>query len=101
MNSETLNKIIQKAKALDFESSRSYHPQRRSSVVYKQEICHIKGYDNGYFLIHENVIMGNTIEDSSYDIFEFDLNGNYVGQIEIDKLPDDFFKNKQSIHLLK
>ena len=94
MKKEILNKIIQKAKALDFEISRNYHPQRKSPVVYKQEICHISGYDNGYFLIHENIIMGQTIEGSSYDIFEFDLNGNYVGQIEIDKLPNDFFRNK-------
>lgn len=101
MTNEILNKIIQKAKALDFEISRNYHPQRKSPVVYKQEICHINGYDNGYFLIHENIIMGQTIEGSSYDIFEFDLKGNYVGQIEIDKLPNDFFRNKKSIHLLK
>lgn len=101
MNNETLNKIIQKAKALDFETSRDYHVQRKSKVVYKQEICAIKGYDNGYFLIHENLIMGLTIEDSSYDVFEFDLNGNYIGQVEVEKLPDDFFKNKKSIHLLK
>jgi hypothetical protein len=101
MTNEVLNKIIQKAKALDFEVSRGYHPQRRSPVVYKQEICSIKGYDNGYFLIHENIIMGNTIEDSSYDIFEFDLSGNFVGKIEVEKLPDDFFRNKKPIHLLK
>jgi len=101
MTNEALNKIIQKAKALDFECSRSYHPQRRSPVVYKQEICSVAGYANGIFLIHENIIMGNTIEDSSYDIFEFDLSGNYIGQIEVDKLPDDFFRNKKSIHLLK
>lgn len=101
MTGEVLNKIIQKAKALDFEVSRGYHPQRRSPVVYKQEIVSLKGYDNGYFLIHENVIMGITIEDTSYDIFEFDLNGNFIGQVEVDKLPDDFFRNKKTIQLLK
>jgi len=101
MTNEALNKIIQKAKGLDFEVSRGYNQQRRSPVVYKQEICSIKGYDNGYFLIHENIILENTIKDSSYDIFEFDLNGNFVGQIEVDKIPDDFFRNKKSIHLLK
>ena len=101
MTNEVLNKIIQKAKALDFEVSRNYHQQRLSPVVYKQEICKIKGYENGYFLIHENIILGNTIEDSSYDIFEFDLNGNFVGQLEVDLLPSDFFRNRKSIHLLK
>jgi hypothetical protein len=92
---------MQKAKSLDFEISRSYSQQRQSKVVYKQEICAVKGYDDGYFVIHENLIMGRTIEDSSYDIFEFDLMGNYIGQIEVEKLPDDFFRNKKSIHLLK
>jgi hypothetical protein len=101
MNREVLNKIIQKAKALDFEVSRGYHQQRVSPVVYKQEICSVKGYENGYFLIHENIILGNTIENSSYDIFEFDLNGNFVGQIEVDLLPSDFFKNRKPIHQLK
>lgn len=101
MTNEVLNKIIQKAKALDFEVSRSYHPQKLSPVVYKQEICSIKGYENGIFLIHENVIMGSTIVDSSYDVFEFDSNGNYIGRCEINELPDDFFRNKKTIYLLK
>jgi hypothetical protein len=101
MTNQVLNKIIQKAKALDFESSRSYHPQKRSSIVYKQEICSVKGYENGIFLIHENLILGNTIEDSSYDVFEFDINGNYVGKCELEKLPNDFFRNKKSIHLIR
>lgn len=101
MTNAVLNKIIQKAKALDFEASRSYHPQRKSPVVYKQEICSINGYDDGYFLIHENIIVGSTIEDSSYDVFQFDLEGNFVGKLEIAKLPEDFFRNKKSIQLLK
>jgi hypothetical protein len=101
MTNEVIKKIIQKAKALDFEVSRSYHPQRRSPVVYKQEICSLKGYENGMFLIHENVIMGSTIEDTSYDVFEFDNNGNYVGRCELSDLPDDFFRNKKTIFLIK
>lgn len=101
MTSEVLHKIIQKAKALDFDVTRSFHPQRSSVVVYKQEICSLEGYGNGVFLVHENIIMGQTIEDSSYDVFEFDVNGNYIGQLEIDKLPDDFFRNKKSIYLIK
>ena len=101
MTNETLKKITQKAKALDFEMSRNYHPQRRSGVVYKQEICSIKGYDNGIFLIHENFFLENTIKDSSYDVFEFDNNGNYVGKCELSDLPDDFFRNKKAILLLK
>jgi len=101
MKAGALNKIIQKAKALYFEVSRSYHPQRKSQVVYKQEICSVDGYSNGIFLIHENIIMGSTIEDSSYDIFEFDTDGNYIGQIEVDKLPDDFFRRRKPIHSLK
>lgn len=101
MTKDVLNKIIQKAKALDFEVSRSFHPQKRSYVVYKQEICSINGYDNGIFLIHENIIMGSTIEDTSYDVFEFDNNGNYIGRCNIEDLPNDFFRNKKTIYSLK
>jgi hypothetical protein len=101
MTNEAINKIIQKAKAFDFETSRGYHPQRKSPVVYKQEICSMQGLGNGIFLIHENVIMGSTIEDTSYDVFEFDIDGNYIGKCELEDLPEDFFRNKKTILLLK
>jgi hypothetical protein len=101
MTNEVLNKITQKAKAFDFEVSRNFHQQKRSSIVYQQEICSIKGFDDSIFLIHENIILESTIKDSSYDIFEFDKFGNYVGKCSVEDLPDDFFRNKKTIILLK
>jgi|688.fasta_scaffold917188_2 hypothetical protein len=101
MTNEVLKKITQKAKAFDFEVSRNYHPQKRTPIVYQQEICSLSGYEDNFFLIHENVILESTIKDSSYEIFEFDKNGNYIGRCNLEDLPEDFFRNKKTIMLLK
>lgn len=98
MTSKVLNKIIQKAKGFDLENFRGYNPQKPSTVIYKQEIARFPEYTEGIFLIHENIHFGaGSVKDSSYSIYEFDTDGNYKGEIEVGKLPPNFFRDRKTI----
>ena len=39
----------------------------------------------------------NSISDSSYDVFTFDMNGNYIKKESVEELGHDFFRDMKVI----
>ena len=81
--------MTSKSKNLKWEANKAYHPTQESSVVYGEKIAQ---YGDKNFVIHENMIFkGGSIADSSYSVYSFDEEGEYLGPIKLQELPDDFF----------
>lgn len=101
MTSDLINKITAKSKQALFEASRSYKGHARSSMPYEQEIVVVDKYPDFIFLVQKNMIFErNSISDSSYDVFSFDKNGNYVRKEDVADLGWDFFKDMKVIKRL-
>lgn len=79
MNSNSIEKITRKSKNMLFESSKAYRSQGRSCVPYEEVIATHPDHPEFIFLIHKNMIFDKgSICDSSYSVFTFDLDGNYL-----------------------
>jgi hypothetical protein len=78
-----------KSKNLKWEVNKGYHPTQDSVVPYAEKIVQ---YGDKNYVIHENMIFkGGTIADSSYSVYEFDQEGEYMGAVRVQDLPDGFF----------
>lgn len=101
MTSDLINKITAKSKQAMFEASRNYKGHSRSSMPYEQEIVLSDIYPDFIFLVHKNMIFErNSISDSSYDVFSFDKNGNYVRREDVTDLGREFFMSMKVIKRL-
>jgi len=84
-----LSKMTNKSKNLKWEANKAYHPTQESSIVYAEKIAL---YGDKIFLIHESMIFkGGSVADSAYSVYSFDENGEYLGPVKLQELPDDFF----------
>ena len=98
MTSEIINKIDQKSKQEKFESSKNFKSNTNTCVPYEQEIGVSPLFPEFIFLVHKNMIFErNSISDSSYDVFSFDMNGNYVKKESVEELGHDFFRDMKVI----
>jgi len=97
-NQELLDKVEKKAKEFRFKATRNYRSNSKSVYPYEEIIVKNEQYPNFLFLVHKNMIFErNSISDSSYDVFTFDMNGNYVKKESTEELGHDFFNNMKVI----
>lgn len=90
-----LSKITTKSKNLKWDASRGYHPTQSSSVPYAEKIV---VHEGAPYLVHENMIFGRgSIDSSSYTVYEFDENGDFLGEVDRTNLPDNFFYTMELI----
>ena len=93
-SSELIKKVEQKAKEIRFKAIRNYHQTNRSSYPYEEVIVMSDEYPKFVFFVQKNAIFErNSISDSSYDVFSFDMDGNFVRKESVEELGHDFFKN--------
>jgi hypothetical protein len=101
MTSELINKINQKSKQAKFEASRNYRSNAISCMPYEEVVVLSPKYPDFIFLVHKNMIFDrNSVCDSSYDVYSFDRNGNYVRKEEVEELGRDFFTTMKVIKKL-
>ena len=92
------SKIVSKSKALKFEASRNYRSNADSSMPYEELIVVNEKYPDTYFLVHKNMLFHrSSISDTSYDVYSFDKEGNYIKRESVEELGLDFFRNMKQI----
>jgi len=95
---ELIEKIGKKAKEFRFKATRNYKSNHQSSIPYEEVIVKNEKYPDFIFLVHKNMIFErNSISDSSYDVFTFDMNGNYIKKESVEELGHDFFRDMKVI----
>jgi hypothetical protein len=99
---EMINKIIRKSKGFKFESSRAYKAKGESTVPYEEKIVLSSKYPDFIFLVHSNMIfLGDRQVDSSYDVFSFNKQGEFVRKEDVIELGKDFFKDMKVVQIIK
>jgi hypothetical protein len=101
MTSALLSKIDIKSKQAKFEASRNYRGHGQSSVPYEELVVLNTAYPDFIFLVHKNMIFDrNSISDSSYEVYSFDRNGNYIRKENLEDLGSGFFMSMKVIKKL-
>jgi hypothetical protein len=95
---EVIKKIIMKAKSLKFFAQKKFSESGTSVFVCAQEVCTHPDYPKFYFVIDSNMIYkGNKMSDSSYTVYSFDEDGNYIEEVDISSdLPLDFMAKRKT-----
>jgi hypothetical protein len=94
MTSNLFDIITRKSKNILFEASRKYNSQGYSVVPYEELIVSHEDYPDNYFLVHKNMIFVRGLEDSSYDVYRFDKEGNILDKKDYPKF---FFRDMKVI----
>ena len=101
MTSDLMTKIRKKSKQFLLSANRDYHRNSGAVMPYEEVVVLCNKYPDFIFLLHKNMIFErNSIADSSYDVFCFDKEGNYIGKEDILELGNDFFHNLQEVKKL-
>jgi hypothetical protein len=101
MTSEILYKINEKSKRAKFESSKNFKQNTHTSMLYEQEVVLSPKYPDFIFLVHKNIIFDkSSVCDSSYDVFTFDKQGNYLKTEDVKDLGREFFRTMKVIKKL-
>ena len=83
---DLISKITQKSKLAKFDASKNYRSNATSTMPYEELIVLNNKYPDFIFLVHKNIIFErNSITDSSYHVYSFDKQGNFVRE----EKPDD------------
>lgn len=97
---EVIEKIKGKAKNFKFHAERGGNASN-SLVVKEMEICTSPAYPDFMFVIFSNMIFkGGKLDDSSYSIYVFDMEGRYVEEMMIKDLVKDFLAERNTITLI-
>lgn len=97
-----LEKIVNKAKRIILNASLDYSGTRTDIVPYKTTIVINDKYKDFYFLVQENIhFFSKSISDSSYSVFSFDSQGNFVMKEDIGALGEDFFYNNKVLKVIE
>ena len=98
---ELLDKIEKKAKNFRFEVVKKYRPNSTSVMPFEEVIVFSKEYPDFLFLVHKNYIFDrNSYSDTSYEVFSFDKQGNYVRKESVEELGSEFFKNMKVLKVV-
>jgi hypothetical protein len=98
MISNLIDKITRKSKQFLLQASRDYQAQKKSCVPYEELIVTNEKYPDYYFLVHKNMIFDKgSICDTSYNVYSFDKDGEYVKKEEMDL---DFFRTNKVIKII-
>jgi len=96
MTSNLIDKITRKSKNMLFEFSKAYRTQGKSCLPYEEVIATHPEYPEFYFLVHKNMVFDKgSICDSSYSVFSFDKEGEFVRKE--DEQPVSFFRKLQNV----
>ena len=95
-----LDKVKGKARNFRFFVQQGNNTQ--GSIVVKQmEVCTSPSYPNFLFVIFENMIYrGDELVDSSYSIYSFNAQGDYIEEVRIQDLPKTFIADRNTITLI-
>lgn len=97
---EILDKIKGKARVLKFHAERGNN-ENYMLAVKQMEICTSPAFPDFFFVVCENMIFkGNKLDDSSYSIYSFDKDGNYLEEHNIKELPAAFIGDRNTITLI-
>jgi hypothetical protein len=70
-------------------------------MLYEQEVVLSPKYPDFIFLVHKNIIFDkSSVCDSSYDVFTFDKQGNYLKTEDVKDLGREFFRTMKVIKKL-
>jgi len=101
MTSEMITNIDRKSKVIKFQASKNYKSNAKSTMPYKEVIVLSPKYPELIFLVHENMIFErNTTTDSSYEVYSFDKNGEYLKKESVEELGREFFKTMKMVKKL-
>lgn len=76
---ELINKIDQFSREKKLQASLKYRSSKPACVPFEEFIAVSPSEENKVYLVHKNIIFeNNSICDSSYTIYVFDENGNYL-----------------------
>ncbi len=96
--SDVIKKIMNKAKNFKFFAQKEFSLAGRSLFVCGQELATNPDFPNFYFVIDTNMIYaGSQLKDSSYTVYSFNLDGEYVEKLKMENLPADFMKNRVTL----
>lgn len=100
MISDLIIKIDRKSKEVKFKASKNYKSNGRSNPIPYEEVVVLSDmFPDNIFLVHKNLIFErNSIGDSSYDVFSFDKEGNFLE--EKDGLSKEFFRTMKVVKKL-
>jgi hypothetical protein len=101
MTTESIHKITAKSKQKKFQASKDYKQHGVSVMPYEELIVTNEKYPDFVFLVHKNMIFDrNSISDSSYDVYSFDKEGNYVREEKVVELGKEFFRTMKILKKL-
>ena len=101
MTSETLHKIDQKSKQAKFEAAKSFKTNTHTSVPFEQIVVLSPMHPDFIFLVHKNMIFDkSSLCNSSYDVFSFDKQGNYLKIEDVKDLGREFFRTMKVVKKL-
>ena len=97
---EVIEKIKGKAKNFKFHAERGSNTSN-ALVVKEMEICTSPAYADFMFVIFVNMIFkANELSDSSYLIYSFAMQGNFVEEIGVNDLDRNFLAERNTITLI-
>lgn len=94
-------KINQKSKWLKFQASRNYKANADSKLPYEELIVTSDMFPDKLLLVHKNLIFGrNTVQDTSYEVFSFTKDGDFIQEENVIDLGREFFRTMVTIKKL-
>jgi len=101
MTSEIIRKIDQKSKQVKFQAARNFKTNTITKVPFEQEIGTSVMFPDFLYLVHKNMIFDKrALCDSSYDVFKFDKDGNFISEEDVKELGLEFFRTFKIIKKL-
>jgi hypothetical protein len=98
MNKMIIDKIVDKADELRLKACMSYSKSGTDVVPYKEQIVtsgHLPGF---YFIVTENYIFkGRGLQDSEYQVYSFDGEGNFIRREDVERLGKEFFATMKTV----
>jgi hypothetical protein len=90
-----------KSKQAKFLASRDFKKNSHTSVPFEETVVVSPKYPNSIFLVHKNMVFDrSSLCDSSYDVFSFDREGNYIKSEDVKDLGREFFRTMKVLKKL-
>lgn len=101
MTSEIMHKINTKSKQAKFMASKDFKKNSHTSVPFEESVVVSPKYPDSIFLVHKNMVFDrSSLCDSSYDVFTFDKEGNFIKSEDVKDLGLEFFRTMKVLKKL-
>jgi hypothetical protein len=101
MTSEIIYKIDTKSKQVKFLASRNFKKNTHTTVPFEELIVLSPKFPDSFFLVHKNMVFDrSSLCDSSYDVFKFDEEGNFIKTEDVKDLGLEFFRTMKVLKKL-